>query len=164
MNNIPAVVYREEVMESDLAGVHSVVRSSGFFSPEETAVAMELVAERLKSGKASGYFFLFAEHEREVVGYTCYGPVPCTESSYDLYWIAVHDDFRFLGLGRELLERTEKEIRALGGSRIYIETSSRGQYEPTRAFYRKCGYRDEAIFKDFYAPGDSKIVYVKTIA
>jgi hypothetical protein len=51
----------------------------------------------------------------------------------------------------------------MGGRRIYIETSSRAQYEPTRGFYLKCGYRQETILEDFYAPGDGKVIYVKAL-
>ena len=63
-----------------------------------------------------------------------------------------------------LIERTETAIAAMGGTRIYIETSSRSLYEPTRGFYLKHGYKQEALIKDFYAPGDSKIIYAKVLA
>ena len=42
-----------------------------------------------------------------------------------------------------------------------IETSARELYRPTQRFYERCGYEAEARLKDFYAPGDSKIIYVK---
>ncbi len=50
-----------------------------------------------------------------------------------------------------------------GGSRVYVETSSRPLYEPTRAFYLARGYREEARLPDFYGPGDAKVMYVKVI-
>ena len=46
---------------------------------------------------------------------------------------------------------------------MYAETSSRALYEPTRAFYERCGYRAEARMEAFYAPGDDKIVYMKVV-
>ena len=138
-----------------------MVKASGFFYDEEVEVAVELVEERLAKGAKSSYYFLFAEHSGKVVGYTCFGPIPCTKSSYDLYWIVVHNDFRGSGLGTELLRRSEDMISKRGGTRIYAETSSRPQYDPTRAFYQKAGYQQEAVINDFYAPGDSKIVYLK---
>ncbi|MCX5832942.1 MAG: hypothetical protein NTV99_00205 [Deltaproteobacteria bacterium] len=58
---------------------------------------------------------------------------------------------------------TEEKIAGLGGKRIYVDTSSRPLYEPTRLFYEKCGYRKEAVLKDFYAEGDSKFIYSKAL-
>ena len=153
--------FREEVLPSDVETVRDLATSTGFFSQEEISVAVELVQERLAKGVHSGYHFFFAEHEDRVVGYTCFGPIACTAASFDVYWIAVLDDFRRLGVGKRLLEKTEGRIAALGGKRIYIETSDRSQYHSTRGFYRRCGFTKEAVLKDFYAPGDDKAVYVK---
>jgi ribosomal protein S18 acetylase RimI-like enzyme len=154
--------FREEVKPEDCESVRWIVESSAFFSPEEVQVAVELVEERLRKGLESGYYFVFAEHEDRVVGYICFGPIPCTRGSYDLYWIAVHDDFRNHAIGRELLSKTLRLIEDLGGVRIYVETSSRLQYAPTRSFYCKHGFEQEAVLKDFYDHGDDKIVYSKT--
>jgi ribosomal protein S18 acetylase RimI-like enzyme len=156
------IAFREEVKPEDCENVRHIVESSGFFSPDEVRVAVELVEERLSKGLASGYYFLFAEQEGRVAGYTCFGPISCTKGSYDLYWIAVHDDFRGLAIGRELLFETFRVIEDLGGIRIYVETSSRPQYAPTRSFYIKHGFEQEAVLKDFYDHGDDKIVYSRT--
>ena len=51
----------------------------------------------------------------------------------------------------------------MGGRRVYIETSNRAQYGSTRGFYQRGGYHPEAILKDFYAPGDDKVTYVKVL-
>lgn len=158
-----SVTFRESVRPSDREWVVRIVGSSGFFSEQETAVAAELVEEATRRGESSGYYFLFAERGQEVSGYTCFGPIACTRSSFDLYWIAVLPEIRGLGLGRELLRRSETLIRAGGGTRIYVETSSRPLYEPTRVFYERNGYRKEAVLPDFYAPDDHKIVYVKVL-
>jgi len=158
-----AVTIRHTVARSDMENVRKIVESSGFFSDEEVEIAVELVEERLTKGIPSGYHFLFVESEGKVIAYTCFGRIPCTKASYDLYWIAVHDAFRGRGIGKKLLAATEREIAAQGGQRIYIETSSRQKYEPTRSFYEHCGYKQEAELKNFYSPGDAKVVYVKEI-
>ena len=155
--------FREEVFPSDVETVLDLTTSTGYFSKEEIAVAVELVEERLAKGLRSGYHFLFAEHGGRVVGYTCFGPIACTVASYDIYWIAVLEDFRGSGIGKRLLDRTEGTIEALGGERIYVETSSRTQYQPTRSFYQRCGYAKEAVLKDFYAPGDDKTVFLRIL-
>jgi ribosomal protein S18 acetylase RimI-like enzyme len=148
---------------ADASAVREIVASTGFFYDHEIDVAVELVDERLAKGPASGYFFIFAEQDGRVAGYSCYGPIACTTHSYDLFWIAVHKDFQGGGLGRLLLAESEKRIAAAGGRRIYVETSGRDQYEPTRSFYEHCGYTREATLAEFYGPGDDKVMYVKVV-
>ncbi len=46
---------------------------------------------------------------------------------------------------------------------LLIETSSTPQYEATRAFYSVKGYTHEATVRDFYGPGDDKIVFWKLL-
>ncbi|MBU2549161.1 MAG: hypothetical protein KKB20_12150, partial [Proteobacteria bacterium] len=58
----------------------------------------------------------------------------------------------------------ETSVSQSDGGRIYVETSSREQYLPTRAFYLASGYRECAFFDDFYAPDDAKVVLVKPAA
>ncbi len=158
------LTFRSHTLPDDAAAVKDIVESTGFFNEEEILVAVELVEERLGKGIECGYHFLFCETEgASVAGYTCFGPIPGTRSSFDLYWIAVHAQERGQGIGSRLIEQTETAIAAMGGTRIYIETSSRGLYKPTQGFYLKHGYTQEAIIKDFYAPGDSKIIYTKVL-
>ncbi len=162
--NCNNITWREEPVSTDIDDIVDVVRSTGFFNDEELDVAAELVEERLEKGTASGYFFLFMELDKRVTGYSCFGPIPGTLTSFDLYWIAVHNESRGMGLGKIIMERSEKEIAGMNGDHIYVETSSKDLYIPTRRFYERCGYRAEARLKDFYAPGDDKIIYVKSIS
>lgn len=155
------IMFRREVKPEDAERVEAIVRSSGFFREDEIAVAVELVEERLVKGAESGYAFIFAESGGITAAYSCFGLIPCTLHSYDLYWIATHRDQMNRGIGRRLLIETESEIRKLGGETIYVETSSRDLYAPTRAFYLKNGYIEKARFEDFYDRGDDKVVYVK---
>jgi len=140
-----------------------ILHSSGFFHAEEIDTALELIDETRKRGAKSGYYFILASNDQHVVGYSCYGPIPCTVNRWDLYWLAVSDSFRGKGLGRTLLSMTEEKIRRMGGKRIYIETSSRDLYLPTRSFYEKLGYNLETVQKDYYNDNDDKCLYVKEI-
>ena len=152
---------RYDVRPDDRETVRRLVASTGVFSPVEIDVAVELADDRLKRGRQSDYHFVFADLHGRTVGYTCYGPIALTAASFDLYWIAVDKAMHGRRVGRVLLERTEELIRAAGGLQVYIETSNRHHYTPTRGFYLRCGYQQEALLKDFYAPGDDKVIYVK---
>jgi len=164
MNNSPSLVsFRHDLTPADRQRVRELVESTGVFHDHEIDVAVELVDEWLAKGTASGYFFIFAEREGRTLGYACYGPIACTVGSYDLYWIAVDKACQGQGLGKLLLEEAERLITAEGGRRVYIETSNRAEYVPTRGFYLRCGYRIDAVLEDFYAPGDGKVIYVKAL-
>jgi ribosomal protein S18 acetylase RimI-like enzyme len=154
---------RSVVCPADEAAVETIVASTGKFRTGEIEVAQELVRESLARGDAAGYLFTFAESGGHVVGYVCYGQVPCTLTSFDLYWIAVDPKLQGRGLGRMLISAAEQNARQLGGRRMFIDTSSRDDYAPTRAFYDRCGYTCEATLRDFYAPGDGKAIYAKDL-
>jgi GNAT superfamily N-acetyltransferase len=157
------LIYRRQINSSDLDVISDIVKSSGFFSAAEIDLARELAADKLAHGAKSSYEFLFAQDRQVVHGYTCFGLIPATAGSYDLYWIAVDERSRGTGLGKDLMQKTENIISSLGGKRIYVETSSRHQYKPTHGFYERCGYIQEALLKDFYAEGDSKVIYSKPV-
>jgi ribosomal protein S18 acetylase RimI-like enzyme len=155
--------FRYDTHEHDMKNVREIIESTGFFYDFEIDVAVELVEERIKFGIESDYYFVFAEHEGKTVGYTCFGPIPCTKQSFDIYWIAVHNNSRGKGLGALLLAETERIINEMGGNGIYLETSSREKYLPTRNFYLKCDYAVESQVKDFYDYDDDKVVFVKRL-
>jgi len=158
--------WRVTVQDSDAAAVYSLVKQTGFFSESEEKIALELVEETLAVGKESGYEFVFVDAPNDagsLLGYTCYGPIPDTASSFDLYWIAVSPRQQRSGLGSELLRETERLARQQNASRMFVDTSGREQYTPTRNFYERMGYREEARLVDFYAPGADKVIYAKTL-
>jgi D-alanine-D-alanine ligase len=162
-NIVGKLKFRSEILKADLKNVREIVSSTDFFSTEEVEIAVELVDERLIKGESSGYHFLFAEIEGKTIAYSCFGPIPATKLSYDLYWIAVHKDYQNLGLGKIILAESESLIDQLGGKRIYVETSGKEQYIATRKFYLSCNYKEEAVLEDFYAPGDAKYLYLKVL-
>jgi ribosomal protein S18 acetylase RimI-like enzyme len=171
MNNISQeqqllnpIIFRLEVQPEDRNIVREIVASTGVFSPVEIDVAVELVDDRLEKGSRSDYHFVFAQRAGHTLGYACYGPIPLTAASYDLYWIAVNKPFQGQKIGHLLLAKSEELVIAAGGSNIYIETSNRAQYAPTRGFYLRQGYQQEALLKDFYSPGDDKVIYSKKVA
>lgn len=163
MSELKKYFLRENIKPEDPENVKKIVSSTGFFNDEEVDIAVELAEERLSKGLESGYHFLFLEIDDKTVGYSCFGPIPATKFSYDLYWIAVHKENQNLGLGKILLNESEIAISKLGGNRIYVETSGREQYISTRKFYIACDYKEEAVLEDFYAPGDAKYLYLKVI-
>lgn len=162
-SHVSGIEVRKDLRASDRAPLEELIRATEFFNPEEIGVALELVDDRLANGEASHYQFLVGEVDGQVAGYACWGPVPGTLASVDLYWIVVHPAFQGKKAGSALLSATEEHVRSEGRTRVYVETSTRAQYHPTRAFYAACGYTLAAELPDFYAPGDGKAMFVKVL-
>lgn len=155
--------WREAPLDSDPAAVAALVAATGVFTEDEIDVARQLVAERLINGPASGYDFIFAEQDGRLVGYSCFGPIPATDGRYDLYWIAVTPALHGRHLGRAVMRRSEQAMRRAGAQYVYIETSMRPAYAPTRKFYAACGYHKAAELTDFYRAGDSKGIFSRPL-
>jgi D-alanine-D-alanine ligase len=155
---------RSEVGPADVAAVRKIIQATGLFRPSEVEVAGELVETRLAKGAASGYEFVVAEERGQMVGYACFGRNTLSVRSWDLYWIAVDKSDQGRGIGGQILTQVHRQIAAAGGGRVYIETSDRDDYRPTRSFYERYGYALEATLADYYAPGDSKAIFVREVA
>jgi GNAT superfamily N-acetyltransferase len=125
-------------------------------------VALELIDDGLANGQASHYRFVVAE-DGAVAGYACWGPIAGTAASSDLYWIVVHPAHQGRGIGAALLQAAEDWMASEDRTRVYVETSTRPQYDPTRRFYLACGYGLAAELADFYAPGDGKAIFLKVL-
>lgn len=159
----PALAWRYEVTPEDVAAIREVTASTGYFHDDEIDVAAELVEERLTKGAASGYEFVLAESDGRLVGYATFGPIPCTESGFDLYWLAVRPESQGFGLGRQIQQQAESRARSMGGTRLYAETSGRPQYASTRAFYEHMGFTLCEMLEDYYGPGDARATYMKPL-
>lgn len=158
------MTYRAVLSERDIGRIAAVTRATGFFSEEEVGIARELAEENLSRGAvASGYNFLVldAADADAVDAFACFGPVPGTKASFDLYWIVVAPSAQGHGVGRQLVDEVEKRVRAVGGKQLYADTSSRALYAPTRRFYERTGFVQVALLADFYDDGDGKVIYLK---
>jgi len=147
------ITFRSEVYPEDVEIVRDIIISTGFFYDFEVPVAVELIQDRLDLGEQSDYHFVFAELDGKTVSYSCFGPIAATEGSFDLYWIATHNDFRGKGIGNLLIEETHRIVREMGGRILIAETSTLEKYTPTRHFYDRIGYTLEAKIDDFYKVG-----------
>jgi ribosomal protein S18 acetylase RimI-like enzyme len=147
----------------DKPSLMALLRSTPEFKPDEVTVAEEVINSYLRDPAGSGYNVLVSG-DAAISGYICYGPTPLTESTWDVYWIAVAPEEKGRGVGGALLAYAEDRIKEAGGRLIVIETSSQAGYERTRRFYLKHAYETIAQITDFYAPGDDKIILQKRLS
>lgn len=150
--------------KDDRAAVRALIEATQFFRPDEIDVAEELIDVYLHTPHQKDYDIVVVETpEGRVAGYMAWGATPLTLGTYDLYWMAVAPGHQGKGYGRQLVEWLEAKVQALGGRMVIIETSSTPKYEPTRRFYLGLQYREIARLPDFYAPGDDRVIYMKSM-
>src|SRR3546814_21022110 len=100
------------------------------FSAEEIAIAEELVQERVAKGRASGYEFVLLEENGSLLGYACYGPIPGSVTSHDLYWIAVHPARQGRGFGHRILARPAAAMRRAPAQRTHPPPPTNTPHQP----------------------------------
>ncbi|HJS42947.1 MAG TPA: GNAT family N-acetyltransferase [Gemmatimonadales bacterium] len=143
------------------ARLERLTRDTGLFREEEVATAVELLDESLNGD--DDYRFVGAFDGDQLVGYACWGPTPGTEGTHDLYWIVVDHQRQGAGVGTQLLQEVESRLAAHGARLVVVETSSRGDYAPTRGFYERRGYTRAATVPGYYAPGDDLVIFTKDL-
>ena len=150
------------IIENDRQTVLEVIHSTGMFTKEEEQVATEVIDLYLNKPDQRDYIIEVIENEQgAIVGYVCDGSRPMTEGVVDLYWLAIHPGKHRQGYGKALLQWVEKTVQEKKGRLILIETSSKDKYAPTRHFYQRLGYVENARIRDFYRPGDDLLIYGK---
>lgn len=171
-----------DLTSTDTERILALTRATGVFRDEELEIAAEVFRDAVAAPGPSGgsprrgaassaspvpadarpYYALGAEVDGGLVGWICWGQTPCTEGTWDLYWLAVDPGAHGLGIGTTLVE--EMERRLAGTARLVsVDTSGRPDYDPTRAFYLARGYRAVARVPDFYAPGDDQVIFTKVL-
>jgi ribosomal protein S18 acetylase RimI-like enzyme len=148
---------------ADRPALVRILRHTPEFKTYEVMVAEEVIDSYLHDPKGSGYHILVAGGNPAPTGYICYGPTPCTDGTWDIYWITVNREARGRGIGAALTRAAEAAIQKARGRMILIETSSTPIYEKSRRFYLGRGYEIVSRVPDFYAPGDDKLILQKRL-
>jgi ribosomal protein S18 acetylase RimI-like enzyme len=170
---VVAVIQQRGLLPTDRPLLEELLSSLPAFTPEERAVALELVDDRLSRPDSDDYRFILslssepangggAPAER-LAGYLCYGRTPMTRSTYDLYWLGTSPDFARSGVARDLVASMEGEIAREGGGIIRVETGSREGHGAAVHFYDAVGFSRTATIPDFYAPGDDLIIFTRRV-
>ena len=149
--------------ESSRGGVEHILRATGVFREDEILVGLEVLDSSIRHPEQDYTALGAFTPGGELLGFSIHGPTPCTLGTWDLYWIAVSPEAQGMGVGTVLLKEVEGRLTRLNARLLIIETSSRPEYDPTRAFYLKKGYREVARVPDFYEAGDDRVIYAKTL-
>ncbi|PTX55679.1 N-acetylglutamate synthase-like GNAT family acetyltransferase [Litoreibacter ponti] len=98
------------------------------------------------------------------LGFCFAEPEQLTEGTWNMRAIGVAADAQRSGHGATIVSGLEARLRDLGARLLIVDTASSEELAPARGLYRKLGYAEEARIRDFWAPGEDKIVYWKALS
>ena len=142
----------------------AIAAGTGVFKPIEIEALRGVLDDYHAGHIGPGHKAITYESGDRPIGFAYYAPTEMTDRTWHLYWIFVDRNTQARGLGATIMRHVEQEIRAAGGRVLVVETSSLPNYEPTRRFYLKLGYRLVATIPDFYADGDDMNVFWKHVS
>lgn len=145
----------------DTAAVLALAVATGLAPPDGTEEVRDALAGHFAGGRD---VWVTDDDGGEVVGVAYAAPERMTDGTWNLYMIAVRPDRQGRGRGTALVRHVEQTLTARGVRVLLVETSGLADFEPARAFYRKCGYEEEARVRDFYKTGDDKVIFRKALA
>jgi ribosomal protein S18 acetylase RimI-like enzyme len=150
------------VVPADVPRLLELTAATRFFKPIDVEALREVLDDFFAD--PGGHQCVAYEADDRIVGFAYYAEAVMTDRSWYLWWIAVDPSTQGRGVGRELMKHVEDDARRWGARLMLIETSSVPQYEPTRRFYLRLGYEQEALLRDYYRDGDGLVVFRKRLA
>lgn len=146
------------VTRDDLPALKAVIDAVELFPSD---LLDDMVAPYFSGNGSDDVWLTIDDNEPVAVAY--YAPERMTEGTWNLYLIAVHPDHQGRGHGAALIHHIEQTLAGRGERVLLVETSGLPGFERTRAFYRKCGYDEEARIREFYQAGEDKVIFRKAL-
>ena len=147
----------------DTIALIALANATGLFQPNQLESLGEMLSDYF-DGNSDRDRFWITDDDNGVVGVAYCEMERMTDGTWNLQLIAIRPDCQGQGRGATLLRYVEQTLTVRGGRVLLVETSGLPDFERTRAFYRKCGYDEEARIRDFYKAGEDKIVYRKALS
>ena len=148
-----------QASRSDIEEIGELVKKTELFPKEMLG---EMIAPFLQDTMGEERW-LVAESEERVLGFSYYRKEMLTHSTWNVLALAVGTETQGSGVGKLLMSKVEEELKRESQSVLIVETSGLEEFESTRMFYEKIGYEREATIRDFFEPGDDKVVYWKRL-
>jgi [ribosomal protein S18]-alanine N-acetyltransferase len=144
--------YTVRVCTADDLGDLAAIENESHAAPWTKPLLLDAISGENKHGLAA------IGASGAVAGFCCYQTI-LDES--ELHTIAVGPIYRRHGIASLLLEQLFGRLQALGIKRLFLEVRESNQ--PALGLYRKKGFLQESVRKEYYGDGETAIVMVKTL-
>lgn len=143
---------------NDIPGLQAVIDRTTLFSSD---MLPGMLAPTF-AGETDA-FWLTCHHDNMPVGLCYTTPEELAEGTWNMLALAVDPDLQGKGFGSALVRAAEQHLRDKDQRLLIVETSGTAAFAQTRKFYAENGYEEEARLRDFWADGDDKIVFRKSL-
>ncbi len=147
------------VRREDVPSLKAVIDATELFPSE----LLDDMLAGFFSGEARDELWLTDDDGGAPLAVAYCAPERMTDGTWNVLAMAVHPDHQGHGRGAASMRRIKQALTARGERLLLVETSGLPSFERTRAFYRGCGYEEEARIRDFYEAGDDKVIFRKTL-
>lgn len=156
----------EPVRNDERGALLSLAVDTGLFSPENAEGLLGGVLDSLAAGELPKGHTAVACRESPggpAIGWSYFAPDPYAEQVWNVWWIGAGPKHHGTGAGQALLSHIEQAAAASGVRVIVIETSDQGALARARNFYMKAGYAERGRIPDFYAEGEAKVLFSRSL-
>jgi ribosomal protein S18 acetylase RimI-like enzyme len=143
----------------DMPALQRVLEGTGIF-PADLLPGM---AAGFLSGEAGHEIWLSCETDGEAIGFCFAAAEQLADGAWNMLAIAVLPEKQGRGAGAALLAALEAMLKEREQRILIADTSGLAAFARTRSFYRSNGYAEEARIRDFWADGDDKITFWKSL-
>jgi len=147
------------IVQSDIPALKSVLDSIELFPSEYLD---DMINDFLVNPETEDIWFTVILENKPVAIAYC-APEKLTSGTYNLYAIGVRKDLQGQGIGSQMMQYIEEQLRNQSHRILIVETSSAAGFESTRSFYLKRNYTHEATIRDFWDQGDNKVIFWKKL-
>ena len=135
---------------------------SGLFPPEGIA-DIEATLASFFAGGTVGDQWRASILESRAAAIAYYAPERMTDGTWNLYLRQSTQSTKVKDWAVPV-QQVEQDLLQASARVLLIETSGVPDFAGQRAFYVRLGYHEEARIREFYAPGDDKVVYWENLA
>lgn len=147
------------VTKSDVVGLKKVIDSSALFPAEYLD---DMISDYFNNPETHDIWFTCTDNDIQVAFGYCV-PEKLTDGTYNLLAIGVSKEAQRNGIASQMMTYIEQQLKQKDGRLLIMETSSHEAQTGARNLYKKIGYTEATVIKDFWKDGEDKIVFWKKL-
>lgn len=147
------------LVKADLPALIALIDATGLF---RGTMLTDMAAPHLATPATDELWRVF--DDGAVAGLAYAAPERMTDGTWNLLLIATDPGRQRSGIGTALINAIEQQLGGRDVRLLLVETSGLAEFDATRGFYRRRGYREEARIRDFYQAGEDKVIFVKSLS
>jgi ribosomal protein S18 acetylase RimI-like enzyme len=160
MANNHALLVVRPAHHHDMPHLSHIINQTDLFPSE---LLPDMIASFLANPNDGNDRWLTCELNGSVVGF-CFAVLEkLTIGTWNMLALAVAPTHQGQGVGSQIIKELESILKQINQRLLIVESSSLPEFLKTCQFYEKNGFIREAKIRDFWALGNDKIVFWKSL-